>query len=155
VALKRVYLDQRDWIALARQHYGLVDDDGLAGVLAMVREASAAGHASFPLSVAHYVETYRQRDPGRRQRLGAFMAEISRFHTIASAPNLLEAELHVAICSIADVVPTHRPVPFGRGAKHAFGKDAPVYFTDRELEKRAVAHLGSDPNPRVVVRHGW
>jgi hypothetical protein len=40
VALKRVYLDQRDWIALARQYYGLADD-GLAGVLAMVREASA------------------------------------------------------------------------------------------------------------------
>jgi hypothetical protein len=144
VALTRVYLDQRDWIALARQHYGLADDDGLAGVLAMVREASAAGHASFPLSAAHYVETYRQRNPVRRQRLGAFMAEISRFHTIASAPDLLEAELHVAICSIAGVVPTHRPVPFGRGAKHAFGKDTPVYFTDCELEKRAVGHLGSE-----------
>lgn len=144
MALKRVYLDQRDWIALARQHYGVVNDDGLAGVLAMVREASTAGHASFPLSVAHYTETYRQRDPGRRQRLGAFMAEISRFHTIASAPDLLEAELHVAICSVAEVAPTQRPVPFGRGAKHAFGQHTPPYFTDRELEKRAIAHLGAE-----------
>lgn len=144
MTLKRVYLDQRDWIALARQHYGLIRDDGLAGVLAMVREASAAGHASFPLSSAHYIETYRHRDPGRRQRLGAFMAEISRFHTIASAPDLLDAELHVAICSIANMEPGCRPTPFGRGARHAFGKHTPTYFSDPELEKRAIAHFGAE-----------
>jgi hypothetical protein len=144
VALKRVYLDQRDWITLARQHYGLTDDDGIAAVLALVHEASAAGHASFPLSAAHYIETYHHRNPGRRQRLGAFMAEISRFHTIASAPDLLEAEVHTLICSMAGVVPTHRPVPFGRGLAHAFGTDAPPYFTDRELEKRAVAQFGAE-----------
>ena len=56
MALKRVYLDQRDWITLARQHYGRTDDKEIADVLALVREASAAGHASFPLSAAHYVE---------------------------------------------------------------------------------------------------
>ena len=40
MALKRVYLDQWDWITLARQHYGLTRDDGIAGVLALVREAA-------------------------------------------------------------------------------------------------------------------
>jgi hypothetical protein len=144
VALKRVYLDQRDWITLARQHYGRTDDDTIAGVLAMVREASAAGHASFPLSAAHYMETYHQHDPGRRQRLGAFMAEISRFHTIASAPDLLEAEVHTAVCALADVEPTQRPVPFGRGLAHAFGPDAPPYFTDPELEKRVIVRFGAE-----------
>lgn len=144
MALKRVYLDQRDWITLARQHYGLTDDDGIAGVLALVREASAAGHVSFPLSAAHYIETYHQRDPGRRRRLGAFMAEISRFQTIAAAPDLLEAEVHGSISLIAGVAPTRRPVPFGRGVTHAFGGHAPPYFTDRALEKRAIAYLGAD-----------
>lgn len=145
MALKRVYLDQRDWITLARQHYGKTQDDEVAGVLALVREASAAGHASFPLSASHYIETYHHCDSGRRGRLGTFMAEISRFHTIASAPDLLEAEVHVAICSVAGVKPTHTPVPFGVGVRHAFGKDAPPsYFTDRELEKRVVARFGAD-----------
>jgi hypothetical protein len=45
MSIKRVYLDQRDWIALARQHYGRTHDDRLAGVLALVREASATGQA--------------------------------------------------------------------------------------------------------------
>jgi hypothetical protein len=144
VTLKRVYLDQRDWITLAQQHYGLLDDDTIAGVLALVREASAAGHASFPLSAAHYMEIYHQHDPCRRRRLGAFMAEISRFHTIASAPDLLEAEVHTEVCSLAGVEPTHRPVPFGRGLAHAFGPDAPPYFTDRELEQRTIARFGAE-----------
>jgi len=43
MALKRVYLDQRDWITLARQHYGRTDDKEIAGVLAFVLEASSAG----------------------------------------------------------------------------------------------------------------
>jgi hypothetical protein len=144
VALKRVYLDQRDWITLARQYYGLTHDDGIAGVLALVREGAAAGHASFPLSAAHYIETYHQRDPGRRRRLGAFMAEISRFHSIAAAPDLLKDEVHASICATAGVTPTHLPVPFGRGVAHAFGGQTPACFTDRELVKRAVAHFGGD-----------
>jgi hypothetical protein len=144
VAIKRVYLDQRDWIALARQHYGRTHDDRVAGVLALVREASTAGHASFPLSAAHYIETYHQRDPGRRQRLGAFMAEISHFHTIAGAPDLLEAEVHASICSIAGVVPTHYPVPFGVGASHALGKHELKYFHDSEFEKHMVARMGAE-----------
>lgn len=74
MALKRVYLDQRDWIKLARQHHGVTQNNDIADVLALVREASTAGHASFPLSAAHYVETYHHREPSRRQRLGAFMS---------------------------------------------------------------------------------
>jgi hypothetical protein len=144
VALKWVYLDQRDWIRLARQNYGLTDDNGAAGVLALIREASATGNASFPLSATHYVETYHQRDPGRRQRLAKFMAEISRFHTIASAPDLLEAEVHVALCSIADVEATRTPLPFGRGLAHAFGLAEAPYLADPEARRRAVARLGAD-----------
>jgi hypothetical protein len=144
VSLKRVYLDQRDWIKLGRQHYGLDNDEGIAGVLAMVREASRAGFASFPLSSSHYIETYHHRDPGRRQRLGAFMAEISRFHTIATAPDLLDAELHVALCRLAGMEPRHQPVPFGRGARHAFGKSMPTYFSDPDLERRVIAHHGEE-----------
>lgn len=144
MALKRVYLDQRDWIMLARQHYGRTDDKEIAGVLVLVCEASAAGHASFPLSAAHYMETFRQRDPGRRRRLGAFMAEVSRFHAIAGAPDLLEAEVHVSLRERAGVTPTKQPKPFGLGVAHAFNLDKPLYFEDRDLERRAIAQFGSE-----------
>lgn len=144
MALKRVYLDQRDWITLARQHYGRTDDKEMADVLALVREASAAGHAAFPLSAAHYIETFRQRDPARRRRLGAFMAEISRFHAIADAPVLLEAEVHASLCARAGLRPTKQPQPFGRGVLHALSIGKPHYFEDADLEKRAIAHFGSE-----------
>jgi hypothetical protein len=144
MALKRVYLDQRDWIRLARQHYGRANDEATADVLALVREASAAGLASFPLSAAHYFETYRQHDPERRRRLGAFMAEISRLNTIAGAPDLLEAEVEVAFRALAGAAPARQPRVFGRGAAHAFGQPDMRYFTDPDLERRAIAHLGTD-----------
>ncbi|WP_416970463.1 hypothetical protein [Streptomyces sp. 4F14] len=143
MVLKRIYLDQRDWIALARQHYGLTHDDVIADVLALVLEASATGRASFPLSATHYMETYHQRDPGRRQRLGAFMAEVSRFHTIASAPDLLEDEVHVAVCALAGVAPSRTPEPFGRGVRHALGQSGASYFTNAEVERQAVARFGT------------
>ena len=141
MTMKRVYLDQRDWITLAREHYGVTSDPAIADVLAMVREAASHGHASFPLSSGHYIETYRHGDPGRRQRLGRFMAEVSRFHTIAPAPSLLRDEVHVAVHDIVGLAPVRCPTPFGRGHAHAFGRQA-TYLADDEPVKRAVAQYG-------------
>jgi hypothetical protein len=142
--MKRIYLDQRDWLTLARQHYGRTQDERVAGVLALVREASRSGYASFPLSAAHYIETYHRRDPGQRQRLGAFMAEVSKFHTIASAPDLLPAEVHVSICSVGGIAPSQQPTPFGRGVRHAFNVPEWRYFENAELENRAIARFGQE-----------
>jgi hypothetical protein len=73
------------------------------------------------------------------------MAEISLFHTIASAPDLLQAEVHVALSAVLGVEPTCRPVPFGRGVKHAFGPDVPSsYFDDKERERQATAQFGAE-----------
>jgi hypothetical protein len=144
VTLKRIYLDQRDWIALARQHYGKTNSPEMADLLALVREASATGQASFPLSATHYVETFHSRNPGRRQRLGEFMATISRFHAIASCTDLLTPEVHVAVCAVAGRTSLVQPKPFGQGAQHAFGKDAPSYFQDPALQRLATATLGSE-----------
>jgi hypothetical protein len=142
VSLTRVYLDQRDWIALARQHYGKTHDEDLAGVLALVREASTKGLASFPLSASHYFETYRIGDPERRQKLGRFMAQVSRFHTIASAPDLLPAEIEVSVCNLVGLKPRQPPVPFGVGVRHAFRRQALRFFDDPDLEKLATARFG-------------
>lgn len=144
MAIKRIYLDQRDWITLARQHYGRTQNDHVAGVLALVREASSNGFASFPLSAAHYIETYHRRNPGQRQRLGAFMAEISKFHTIASAPDLLPAEVHTLICSTAGIAASRQPTPFGRGVRHAFNVPEWKYFNDPEVEGRVIAQIGQE-----------
>jgi hypothetical protein len=144
VALKRIYLDQRDWIKLARQHYGVEHNEQIAGVLALVKEAARVGHVSFPLSAAHYIETYRNGDPNRRQRLGSFMAEISQFHTIASAPDLLKAEIEVSVCSILGISPSNSPRPFGVGARHAFGERALMGTRAGEVIERFEMEHGSE-----------
>ena len=142
--LRRVYLDQRDWVRLARQHHGRSEDEGVAAVLAFVLEASSTGRVSFPLSAVHYEETYSRRDPASRQRLGAFMAEVSRFHTIASPVDLLDTEVHAAVRAYAGLPPEPAPRAFGRGFAHAFGQPAQPYLHDPQVRRRAVAELGED-----------
>lgn len=142
--VRRVYLDQRDWVRLARQHYGRTNDDAVAGVLALVLEASRTGQASFPLSAVHYLETYHRREPASRQRLGAFMAEVSRFHTIASATDILESEIRLSVRVFGGLDPGPGPAVFGRGVAHAFGEPAPPYFRDPVARRRAIAALGEE-----------
>jgi len=142
--LQRVYLDQRDWVRLARQHYGRLEDEGVAGVLAFVLEASSTGCVSFPLSAVHYEETYRRGDPASRQRLGSFMAEVSRFHAIASPADLLAAEVRAAVRAYAGLGLESAPGAFGRGVAHAFGQPAQPYLRDPEARRRAVAQFGED-----------
>ncbi len=142
--LQRVYLDQRDWVRLARQHHRRSEGEGVAGVLAFVLEASSTGRVSFPLSAVHYQETYSRRDPASRQRLGLFMAEVSRFHTIASPVGLLAAEVRAAVRAFAGQPPGPAPRAFGRGVAHAFGQPSQPYLHDPEVRRRAVAQFGED-----------
>ena len=115
MSLLRVYLDQNAWVRLSRQHYKREHDDRVAGVLALVLEASRTGRVSFPLSASHYEETWRRGDPGSRQRLGAFMAKVSRFHTIAGPVNLLETEVDGALRRLAGARPL-APAPLSSAA---------------------------------------
>jgi hypothetical protein len=149
MTLLRVYLDQRERVRLTRQHYGVENNKEVAGVLALVREASASGHASFPLSASHYMETFSRRDIAARRRLGMFMAEISQYHTIAAAPDLLDDEIDSAVCKLLGLPVRRSPRPFGLGAGRAFGDPDLKYFTDAELERRATAALGSE----VIFRY--
>jgi hypothetical protein len=146
VVIKRVYLDQNQWIALAREENGVSHNAAVADALTVVEEAARSRHASFPLSAAHYFETMRRGNPGSRQRLGAFMARISKFDTMASAPDVLEAEVRrgaLALVGARELPP--EPQVFGRGFRHAFGKDSSVgYFQAGEVEIAAVRHLGAE-----------
>jgi hypothetical protein len=142
--LKRVYLDQNTWIALASSHYGKSKDPAAADALAVARAGVEAGHLSFPLSATHYMETFRRGDPASRQRLGAFMAELSRFHAIAAAPDVLEAELRLAMYQRGGQPKPTTPRVFGIGAKHAFGRLTDSYFSDPDAERRAVRRFGVD-----------
>ena len=122
-----VYLDQNKWIDLARARLGKSREPDHLSALASVERAAAAGTAVFPLAATHYLETARGRRPGRRERLGKFMWEISGGRTLASYREIVLHELDVAL---TQWFPHIRPEPLqlvSEGAKHAFGQSIRDY----------------------------
>lgn len=55
----RVYLDQAKWIDLGRAMHGHVDGESYRAALNVACESVAMGFVSLPLSMAHYIETWR------------------------------------------------------------------------------------------------
>lgn len=125
--MRRIYLDQKDWIALARAATGKPDRPSHADVLTLLRAAVAAGDVSLPLSQAHYQETSHRKPYASRLELATTMAELSRLHTIAPFYRLSKDEMRYLIAAHPEQFDGHvvaaqpAPVPFGRGGDHAFG----------------------------------
>jgi hypothetical protein len=115
-----IYLDQNKWIDLARSAAGPGDD--FTPAVEFVRAARAAGAAVFPLSAAHYIESNKQHDDERFERLGRFMHEISGTVTIAGPVAIVRHEIEMAFLR---ALPHRIEVqPFsllGKGVGHAIG----------------------------------
>ena len=139
----RVYLDQNAWIRLSRTHHCMTTDEPTVTALKVVQESVRLRSASFPLSWIHYFETYRKRDPGPRRRLGRFMAEISRLHTIAGAGDLLPHEVYAAVARLQGAKPPSSPRVFGRGLAHAFAKPG-LDITQEESLRQLTRLIGKD-----------
>jgi hypothetical protein len=92
----------------------------------VIGEAVQRGHASFPLSMAHYIETWRQRRAGPRRRLANTMAAFSLNHAIAPHLRLLPGELDRALQRRFGRPISLSPLqPFGWGLQHCSGGLAP------------------------------
>jgi hypothetical protein len=117
----KVYLDQKDWINLARAYYNRSDGQQYKAVLKKVVEAVENKKAIFPLSFTHVIETNKRRDLESRKRLASFMAEISQGNTIAPQFKITLSELNHAIATKYKTrIPKSDPV-FGFGIPFAFG----------------------------------
>lgn len=129
----RVYLDQAKWVDLANAAQGRPEATRFDDALTVARAAVERGLASFPLSAAHYLETWNRADPRSRIGLASVMSEISRHHTIAGPPALVPAEVEAALHERfgRPLAPRSAQV-FGYGASHAFdepslGLDYPFF----------------------------
>jgi hypothetical protein len=91
-----VYLDQKDWIAVARVANGLDNSPAVKDTLDFMRGARDMKLACFPLSLAHYMET-RRASPGAAHRLAAVMREISGGQTLAGMDVILQHELDTVL----------------------------------------------------------
>lgn len=117
----RIYLDQWAWIALSHAAAHTAQGASDAHALSAIEGALHGGQASFPLSIAHYFETWHVWDQRRRHQLARVMARISRYDTMAAIQELVPAEIDGALHETFGRPPKPRAVQvFGRGAEHAF-----------------------------------
>ena len=119
--MKVTYLDQLHWIDLSRAAYGLDSPPEIPRVLEVLRQAKASGRVCFPLSYAHYRETWKQSDVERRHRLAKFMWELSGGMAVAPPDVVIAHEIEVALARYfpGRVVPETLQL-LGRGWVHAF-----------------------------------
>jgi hypothetical protein len=119
----RVYLDQWVWIRLARAFHGRESERDDVEVLELAQAAVALGIASFPLSLAHYVETYTARNAEQRRRLAEAMADLSTFHALAPENVLVVSEVDAALHRrFGSPAEPDAPRVFGFGVAHALGE---------------------------------
>lgn len=118
-----VYLDQLHWIEISKSIHGRGVRKGTAEVLAHMRKRASDGELLFPLSLAHYLETLKQADPGRRKRLSAVMRELSGGHTLADHSTVVRHEIRSALISKLNLGAPVAPLKLlGCGMEHALGR---------------------------------
>lgn len=92
-----VYLDQKDWIHLARQHYGRSSKVRGKKLSDVILEASDRNSAIFPLSLVHFDETLHRLDKKSRMRLASLMIQVSKGYTMFPGGDIfMEWECHQA-----------------------------------------------------------
>lgn len=118
-----IYLDQKDWINLARQHYKRSPRVRGKKLSDVVLEASERNSAIFPLSLVHFVETLHRLDKRSRTRLASFLIQVSKGYTMFPGGSVfMEMECRQAARKILGF-PTVNLNKFviGKGISHMVG----------------------------------
>jgi hypothetical protein len=139
-----IYLDQAKWIDLGRADHGRPGGERFVEALQAGRAAASSGQVHFPLSIGHYIETWRAGAPDRRQRLATTMISLSRGRTIAHPPRLCDDELDDVLEEEFRIVRARRKLtPLGWGFPHAAGFAMPLRPLDLDVE---LEHLATRPD---------
>jgi hypothetical protein len=121
--MKRVYLDFKDWVAMAKAALGKPEEPAHDDALAMARYGVAQGLVEFPISATTYMELLQHSNPKRRDEVGTTIVELSRLRTMAPLDLLLPEEIDRALKARHGRPMAVRSHPiWGRGVGHAFGE---------------------------------
>lgn len=80
--VKRIFLDSRFWIELARVHYKKDDDVKKIQAYKKIKEVSDSGECIFPFSMFHLEDLIKNSNKERRNRLVDFIVDISKRHVL-------------------------------------------------------------------------
>lgn len=114
--LKYAYLDQNQWIYLAKDYWGKPHAPKHAGIAQRVLARVNAGELRLPLNTIHHIELLRAEDADRRSRLAEVFEIFSQGWYTASWPTILPAEIEQAVArTFCDTKPLRPVNVFGRG----------------------------------------
>lgn len=146
-----VYLDQNKWIDLARAESGHPQGARFVETLAVLKAAAGDGRARFPLSMAHYYETGKQRDRRKREDLAATMTRLAGMVRIAPPHVIVPWEIKRALIdSFGLGIPVEELDLFGFGVAHAAASPSLRYVAPAEhLGLSLPAHVRRELQRRV------
>ena len=142
-----VYLDQNQWIALARAAMRPQQHSELVGLLRRLAEAVLSGAIRMPLTMANLYETYKIGDPRRRAELAEVQALLSDgwvFHARSLRLRCEARRLFRASAGLAE-----EPLERDWFLSDVF-IDAFAETTDARLEERVPAGLAAAIRARPV-----
>ncbi len=147
-----VYLDQWCYAKmLVWDRAGKLNDEN-AGCYEFLRSLARDGSVVFPLSQAHYRETWKRENLDARWDTAVVMGELSGFHTL-SVSNLAAWEAFK--CVSAYTKSAHKvatPNVIGWGLKNCLsGHDGPAYLVDKRTGKPARWSALPDDLQRAVA----
>jgi hypothetical protein len=122
MACKDVYLDQNQWIYLARDYWGKPHKQTHRGIAQRLLAKVNFGQLRLPLSTIHFIEHLRAEDPARRRRLAEVFDLFSQGWYMASWILVLPVEIRQAVAkTFGDPQAVTPPQVFGRGFLFGLG----------------------------------
>jgi hypothetical protein len=116
-----LYLDQKDWIALAQLRAGKPGPDRFRAAAVALTARISTGDLFTPISESHFVETGRSSNPKQRQEVATTMILVSRRSALAPLHTLWPQESDVFFGQRFGTPVEHEPEPFGKGLAFALG----------------------------------
>jgi hypothetical protein len=128
----KIYLDLKDWIALAKARLGRPGSKADQPVYEDLRARAAAGEVLVPLTASTYYEIAKISQLRQRADLTAVIAEISGFVTVTGTSVATSHQIRSAL-AVRHGRPQPDPLaPFGIGVFFAFGDSRRLTLTSKD-----------------------
>ena len=160
-----LYLDQKDWIALARVHVGKAG--ALSSDVKRLVELAASGRIVLPFSESHVLETGGIGQPRQREDIATTILVLSRRNSIAPLHALWRHEANSFFWRRLGASKARDVCPFGRGLLFALGVGerqlTPPWPPDASEAEIALAEMWAIAEPSRLSpsaadldrRHRW
>lgn len=135
--VKRIFLDSRDWIILARVNNGKEPNADLKEVFEKIKLLSDSGNALFPFSMFHLEDLLKNTNKKQRESLIDFIIDISKGYVLKPFMLYRDKEIENAILQQLGLNPIHdiRSQIIGKGIAYVAGEEYHVTSTNPDVQK--------------------